>query len=147
MTSRKSDWIRALIITPILVGIVWLAVFLVLKHNGDPDPRANSIYYCFFLPGGFAMFPILLAFGHSSPGWFLFIFFLFTWILYTQCVYGVIRWYRRKRHRPEASLGLRWKNRPLYKSTTRGVGKSKVQARGIYVLSLTPADIQKTTFT
>jgi len=103
--SRTGDWFRALAMTPVAMGIVWAIVFLVQTISGSQDATDDAFVFCLFVPGALPLAPVIVAMFHNTPDWIFFLCCAFTVLFYTQSIYTIIRWKRRKR---AVAQGLPW---------------------------------------
>lgn len=104
------DWFKAAIVTGAVMGALGLFVFVVQAiYNQIPLGLGSSyvrssmgylcliIFYALMLPGAVIAFPLIKPLTHSADLTFFIVSGVLSWPFYTQIVYSVLRWRRRKR--------------------------------------------------
>ena len=87
----------------VVMGTLWILVFKAPWFFGNNDAVYDVFVFALLLPGTLFFAPVLLRNAHGGWGGYLVLGAILNWLFYSQVVYKIIRFRRRKQ---EAHLPL-----------------------------------------
>ena len=95
--SPYADWIKAALITAVVMGTLWILVLKVPSFFGNNETIGEGFFFALLFPGAIIAFPSMLAHGHNFWSGWMVIGAILNWLLYSWLVYALIHFRRRKR--------------------------------------------------